>query len=163
MGKIIEMPKPKQEELDRMEEVKFYLFTSKIRNLARGSGLDNEYVLLQPLIQITGCNDNLIEAAVQGINSISAKPHELEVAVTVKYMGYNYDFIESNIMYSTKYHDHLMNYIQNRQENLLLPKLPPDLTNEIILFNQKMLDKVTPIFEYLNHKLKYKVRNSWDS
>lgn len=158
----IVMPKPTSEEIERMEEVKFFLFTSKLKKLARGSGLEEDE-LLKPLITITGCSESLIYNAVQSINSISAKPHELEIAVTAKYFGYHYNFVERKLMYAIKYNKLLNEYIDNHLENRLLPKLPEDITQEIIKFNKIMYEKVTYIFAFLNCFFRYKEREGWDS
>ena len=157
-----EMPKPNPEEIERMEEIKFFLFTSKLRKIARGSGLDEDE-LLKPLITITGCSENLIYNACQNINSIAAKPHELEIAVTAKYFGYHYDFIEKKLMYAIKYNKLLNEYINNHLENQLLPKLPEDLTQEIIKFNTLMYEKVTYIYAFLNCYFRFKERDKCDS
>ena len=162
MSKAIEMPKPNQEEIERMEEVKFFLFISKLRKTARGSGLEEDE-LLKPLITITGCSENLIYNAAQTINSISAKPHELEIAVTAKYFGYHYDFVEKRLMYAIKYNKLLLEYINNHLENILLPKLPEDLTQEVIQFNKIMYEKITYIYAFLNCQFKFKEREQWDS
>jgi hypothetical protein len=163
MKKTIFLPKPNEAEKERMEEVKFFLFVNKATRAARGAGLDDQLAFIRPAIAITNTSENLIMAAVKEIMSIAAKPHELEVAVTAKFMKYPYLFVEKNLMHSRKYQTLLMEYRDNKDMNELLPKLPEELTSEIIKFNREMYDKVTPIFAFLHCEFTYREIGQWDS
>ena len=163
MKRSLYLPKPKEIEKERMEEVKFFLFVNKVLKLARGAGLDDHLSLMRPLIAITNTSENLMLAAVKEIMSIAAKPHDLEVAVTARYMKFPYLFVEKNLMHARKYHDLLVEYRDNQDMNELLPKLPEELTSEIIKFNKEMFDKVTAAYTFLHCEFNYKEIGQWDS
>lgn len=159
----IYLPELKPEELERIEEIKFFLFTSKLIKLARGSGLEDDYTLIRPLITITNTSENLMEAAIATMNSIAAKPHELEIAITAKAMAYPYRLIEKRVMYASKYKKALHDYLNDRTSNMLLPKCPPEITAEIVKFNKEMYNKMTYIYVFLHGEVDQKGIDTWDS
>lgn len=161
MKRTLNMPPLTNMEKARIEEVKFFLFISKLMRIARSTGSEDELALFRNCIEITQCNETLLTVAANNILVLANKPQEIEVAVAAKYMEYPYRFVEKRLMHSRKFYKLINEYLENREVNTLYPRLG-ELTNEIALFNRKVREVICPIFDYLDCDFT-EVSEGWNS
>lgn len=161
MKKTIEMPTLTKMEKERIEEIKFFLFVSKLMRLARSTGSEDEFALLRNCIEITQCNETILTIAANNILTLANKPQEIEVAVAAKYMEYPYRFIEKRLMHSRKFYKLITEYLENKELNVLYPKLG-DMTQAVVEFNKKVRELLCPLFKYLDCDFT-EVSEGWNS
>lgn len=154
MKKTLFMPLLNKAEKDRIEEVKFFLFVFRMQKLARSVGAEDEQAILKNVIELTQSNETLILLAANNITTLACKPQDIEVAVTAKYSGYPYRYIEKRLMHSRKFYDLVNEYINNHEQNMLFPRLQEEITAEIVEFNKKVRERICPIVYFLNNDIK---------
>lgn len=162
MKNKITLPTFRKEEIERMEEIKFYLFMSKISKLARGNGLEDEMELLRPLIQISGANEDIIELAKNTIVGVNCRPLEIEVSIAARAGGLPYTLVESQLMHSKKHYELSAQYIEERKNSIMTPRLADEILTEIIKFNKALQKRVYPVFRFLGMNFEQEEKDGWD-
>ena len=164
MGFLITLPKLTKQEMERIEEIKFYFFTSKLTKSARGAGLNEEYDIVRYIFEALHLDENLMFAAISTINSIACRPSEMEVAVTCKYLKLPTRYIEKYIMNNRKFYKNCLEYKEQKNElGEMLPKMPVELTDIVCKFNKEFKEKLSPIFKFLDTEPTLGNNESWDS
>lgn len=163
MKNKINLPNFRKEEIERMEEIKFFLFISKISKVARLNGLEDEMELLTPLIKITGANEDIIELAKNTIIGVNCRPLDIEVSITARAGKLPYTLVENQLMHSKKHYELSSQYIEERKNAIMTPRLTEEILTEIIKFNDVMQKKVYPVFRFMGMDFEKEEKERWDS
>lgn len=163
MKNKITLPNFRKEEIERMEEVKFFLFISKISKVARLNGLEDEMELLTPLIKISGANEDIIELAKNTIIGVNCRPLDIEVSITARAGGLPYTLVENQLMHSKKHYELSAQYLEERRNAIMTPRLTEEILKEIIKFNDVMQKKIYPVFRFMGMSFKQEEKEQWDS
>lgn len=163
MKNKIDLPNFRKEEIERMEEIKFFLFISKISKVARLNGLEDEMELLTPLIKLTGANEDIIELAKNTIIGVNCRPLDIEVSITARAGGLPYNIVENQLMHSKKHYSLSAQYLEERKNAIMTPRLTEDILKEIIKFNSVMQKKIYPVFRLMGMEFEQEEKERWDS
>ena len=157
-----------KQQQERVEEIKFYLFISKLtkkcnQNLVQYNNND----VIQMLAELTKTDTIDLQNAIILLDKVQNKPTKEETAIAVKYLGLPYRFINKYIMPIRSLYTALEEYDSKSNAekiNSLVPRLDAEIREQIEKFNTNFKEEVFFIFKMIGEDYKVNERNDteWD-
>lgn len=157
------LPNFTDKQLNRLEEVKFYIFTTRILKLCKNKL--KQYSIgdvANILAELTNTNPIDIQNAIVLITKQNAMPSKKETAILLKYLDIPYRDINESYMSTRTFYSLIEEYSylsETEQLNYLVPRLDETTNKEIKQFNTNFEKEVFPVIRILTIKKSELERN----
>lgn len=168
MKKRFITPNLNESQLKRIEEIKFYLFVSKLTKKCNASLVQyNNNDVIQLLAELTKTDTIELLNAIIVLDKVQNKPNKEETAVAVKYLGLPYRFINKYVMPIRSFYNSLEDYdakSTSEQIQTIVPRLEGNVFTQVQIFNERFKNEIYPIFKTIGEDYKSNERNEteWD-
>lgn len=157
------LPTFTDKQLNRLEEVKFYMFTTRMLKLCNNKL--KQYSMgdvANLLAELTNTNPLDIQNAIVLITKQNAIPSKKETAILLKHLDIPYRDINESYMSTRTFYSLIEDYTflpEQEQLNYLVPRLDEKTTKEIKQFNTNFEKDVFPVIRILTIKKSELERN----
>lgn len=164
MKKKYFMPKLSESQVNRLEEIKFYLFVVRMVKLFEKARTGYDFSnMVTMFAELNNVDPVTLEQASILITKERNRPSKDDILILTKYQNLPYRFISKNFAGYRQLYNKIDEFIKNPEEKLE-QRLEDNIVNEIKKFNKNYIENMHPQLYILGTDIENgSTVNDWDS